>query len=99
MSQRGAFRLLNGGSLHQRPKVLVDRLLLVVSRLGEAAQKHHHNNDVLANPSKLRGVIPSIQDVTLDLTGMTLSVIHWVTRMWHSVLRQHRWRLALPPLS
>ena len=79
----------------------MDRLLLGVGRLGEAAQKHHRSSDVLASLSKLRGVIPSIQYVTLDLTGMTPSAACWVTRMWRSVMRQvlrRRRRLSLPPL-
>ena len=80
----------------------MDCLLLGVDRLGEAAQKHHHRSDVLASPSKLRGIVPSVQDVTLDLTGATLSTARWVTRMLRNVVRracQCRWWLALPPLS
>ena len=102
MSRCGALRLLNNGGLHQCPEVLVDYLFLGVGRLGEAMQKHRRISDVLASPSKLRRVIPSIQDVTLDLTGVTLSSARRVTSMWHSVLRracQRRWQLALPPLS
>ena len=63
---------------------------------------HHRSSDVLASPSKLRGVVPSIQDVTLDLMGMTPSAAHRVTRMWRSMMRRARLRrrcLALPPLS
>ena len=37
VSRRGALRLLNGGGLHQRLEVLVDRLLLWVVRLRKAA--------------------------------------------------------------
>ena len=80
----------------------MDCLFLGVGRLREATQKHRHSSDVLASPSKLRGVIPSVQYVTLDLTGMTQSAARWITHMWRSVLRQarqRRWRLALPPLS
>ena len=36
VSRHGAFRLLNGDSLHQRSEVLVDCLLLGVGRLEEA---------------------------------------------------------------
>ena len=68
----------------------MDYLFLGVGRLGEAAQKHHRSSDVLASSSELRGVVPSIQDVTLDLTGVTPSAARWVARMW---------RLALSPLS
>lgn len=63
LSRRGAFCLLNGGCLHQRPEVPVDRLLLGVGRLGEAAQKHLRGSDVPADPTKLRGIVPSSQDV------------------------------------
>ena len=76
MSWRGALCLLNGSGLHQCLEVLVDYLFLGVGRLGEATQKHRRNIDVLDSPSKLRGVIPSVQDVTLDLTDMTPSITH-----------------------
>ena len=66
-----------------------------VGRLREAAQKHRRSSDVLASLSKLRGVIPSIQYVMLDLTGTIASTAHRVTRMWCSVMHQ---ALALPPL-
>ena len=66
MSRRGALRLLNGGGLHQRLEVPVDRLLLGVGKLREAAQKHRRNSDVLASQSKLRGVITSVQYVMLE---------------------------------
>ena len=58
--QHGAIRLLNGSGFHQRPEVLVDRLLLGINRLGKATQKHRHSSDVLASPSKLWGTIPFI---------------------------------------
>ena len=102
MSRRGALRLLNGGGFHQRPKVPVDCLLLGVDRLWKAAQKHRRSSDVLASSSELRGVIPSIQDVALDLTGATPRDAHRVTRDWRSMLHrahQRMWWLALPPSS
>ena len=80
----------------------MDRLLLGVDRLWKAAQKHRHSSDVLASPSELWGIVSSIQDVVLDLTGMTPGAAHWVMRVWRSVLRRacrRRWRLVLPPLS
>ena len=89
-----AFRLLNGGGgFHQRPEVSVDRPLLGVDGLGNAAQKHCHSGDVLASPSELWGVIPLVHDVALDLAGTTLSAARWVTRMGRNVLprvRRHK---------
>ena len=102
VARRGAFRLLNGGALHQCPEVPVDRLFLGVIRLGKAAQKHRRRGDVLASPSKLWGIVSSIHDVALDLTGVTPGAARQVTHAGHSVLcraRRRRWRLALPPLS
>ena len=89
MVRCGALRLLNGGGFHQCPEVLVDHLLMGIDRLGKAAQKHCRSGDVLASPSKLWGIVPTIQDVALDLAGMTLSVAHRVMRTW---------LLTLPPL-
>ena len=80
----------------------MDCLFLGVDRFGEATQKHRRSSDVLASSSELRGFIPSIQDVALDLTGMTSGATRRVTRVCRSVLRracQRRWRLTLPPLS
>ena len=54
-----AFCLLNGGGFYQRPEVLVDRPLLGVYGLKNAAQKHCRNGDVLASPSELWGSFPS----------------------------------------
>ena len=89
----GTFYLLNGGSLHQCPELLVDRLLLGVGRLGEAAQKHRRGSDILASPSKLRGIIPSSQDVMLDLAGTGSSAARRVVRMCLRALhRAHRHR-------
>ena len=102
MSQHGALCLLNGGSFHQRPEVLVNCQLLGVDRLGKAMQKHRRGGNVLASPSELRGIISSVQDVALDLIGATPGAARRVTRVWRSVLRracQRRWQLALPPLS
>ena len=59
----------------------MDCLFLGVGRLKEATQKHRRSSDVLASPSKLRGVIPFVQYVTLDLTGMTPSTARRITRM------------------
>ena len=102
MSRRRALRLLNSDGFHQRPKVPVDRLLLGVDRLMQATQKHCCNDDVLASPSELWGVVSSIHDVALDLTGVTSGAARQVMPVWHNVLhraRQHRWQLALSPLS
>ena len=101
LSRHGAFRLLNDGGLHQCPEVPVDRLFLGVVQLGKAAQKHRCSGDVLASPSELWGVVPSIDDVALDLTGATPGAAHRVMCTWCSVLRracQRRWWLVLPPL-
>ena len=72
--RRGVFRLLNGDGLHQC-------LLLGVDRLGEATQKHRRCSDVLASLGKLRGIVPSVQAVSLNLTGTTLSAARWVNRV------------------
>ena len=93
MSRRGALRLLNDGGFHQCPEVLVDHLLLGVDRLGKAMQKHRRRSDVLAIPSELWGIIPPIDDVALNLAGVTPGSAHRVTRTGR------RWRLVLPPLS
>ena len=80
----------------------MDRLFLRVVRLGEAAQKHCRSGDVLIGPSELWGIVPPIDDVALDLAGVTPGVAHWVTRMGRIVVRrarQRRWCLVLPPLS
>ena len=78
---------MDGGGFHQRPEVLVDRLLLVVDRLWKAAQKHRRSGDVLVSPSKLWGVVHPIHDVALDLTSVTPGTTRRVTRMWRSMLR------------
>jgi hypothetical protein len=44
---------LYGGSLHQRPDVVVEFLLLRVYRLELVAQEHHCGGDVLPGPCKL----------------------------------------------
>ena len=72
----------------------MDCPLLGVDGLGNAAQKHYRSGDVLASPSELWGIISSIQDVALDLAGMTLGAARRVTRVWRSALRracQRRW--------
>ena len=94
--------MLNGGGFHQHPEVLVDRPLLGVDRLRDAAQKYHRSGDVLASPSELWGTVPSVRDVELDLAGVTPGVAHRITLAWRDVLRRVRWRkwrLVLPPLS
>ena len=65
-------------------------------------QKHRRSGDVLASPSELWGIVSSVHDVALDLTGVTPSTAHRVMRVWRNVLRrahQRTWQLALPPLS
>ena len=97
-----AFRLLNGGGFYQHPEVSVDRPLLGVDGLGNAAQKHCCSNDVVASPSELWGIIPLIHDFVLDLPGVTPGVADRVTRNGHNVLHRvhrRRWWLVLPPLS
>ena len=93
---------MNGGGFYQRPEVLVDRPLLGVDGLGNAVQKHCHSGDVLASPSELRGVVPLVYDVALDLAGVTPGAAHRVMRMGRNALyracRHRRW-LVLPPLS
>ena len=101
-SRCGAFHLLNGGDFYQHPEVPIDRPLLGVDGLGNAAQKHCGSSDVLASPSELWGVIPLIHDVTLDLAGMTLGGALGIMCMGRNVLhrrRRCRRRLTLPSLS
>ena len=85
-SRCGAFSLLNDGGFYQRPEVPVDRPLLVVDGLRNAAQKHCRSSDVLASPSELWGVIPLVHDVALDLAGAPVGTARRVTRMGHDVL-------------
>ena len=80
----------------------MDRPLLRVNGLGNATQKHYRIGDVLASPSELWGIVPPVQDVALDLAGVTPGIANWVTHVWRSVLhraRRRRLRLVLPPLS
>ena len=84
--RRGALRLLNGGGLHQCSEVPVDRLLLGVDQLRKAAQKHRRCGDVLASPSELWGIVPPIDDVAMNLVGVTLGAARWVTRVRRIVL-------------
>jgi len=77
---------LNGNGFYQRPVVLVDRPLLGVDGLGNAAQKHCYSSDVLASPSELWDIIPLVHDVLLDLTGATLGATHQAMRMGRNVL-------------
>ena len=80
-SRCGAFRLLSGGSFYQRPEVSVDRPLLGVDGLGNAVQKHCRSGDVLASPGELRGIVPLVHDVALDLTGATPGAARRAMRM------------------
>ena len=51
---------MNDDGFYQDPEVLVDHPLLGVDGLGNAAQKHCRSGDVLASPSKLRGIVPLV---------------------------------------
>ena len=86
-SRRGAFRLLNGDGFYQRLEVPVDRPLLGVDGLGNAAQKHCHSGDVLIGLSELWGVVPPIHGVALDPTGVTSGAAHWFMCIGRSVVR------------
>ena len=80
----------------------MDRPLLGVDGLGNAAQKHCRNSDVLASPSKLWEIVPLVHDVMLDLTGATPGATRRAKRMGCNVshrLRRRRRRLVLPSLS
>ena len=93
---------MNGGDFYQHSEVPVDRLLLGVDGLGNAAQKHCRSGDVLASPSELREIVPLVHDVALDLTGATLGATHQAMRIGHNVLyrvHRRRQRLVLPSLS
>ena len=101
-SRCGALCLLNGGGFHQHLEVPVDRPLLGVDGLRNAAQKHRRSGNVLACPSELWGIVPLIHDVALDLTGTHPSAARRVMHVWRDMLRQarrRRWRLVLPNLS
>ena len=86
-SRYGAFRLLNGGGLHQCPEVPVDRPFARVVRLGQAAQEHCHGGNVLTGPSELWGIGSPIRGVALDLTGATPGAIRQSMRTGRSVVR------------
>ena len=79
-SRCGAFCLLNGGGFYQHPEVPVDRPLLGVDGLGNAAQKHCRSSNVLASPSELWGIVPLVHDVASDLAGATLGAARGRTR-------------------
>ena len=89
-SRCGPFRLLNDGGFYQHPEVPVDRPLLGVDGLGNAAQKHYRSSNVLASPSELWGIIPLIRDVTLDLAGAAPSAARRVSRMGRNMLHWAR---------
>jgi len=48
------------GDVGGRSEALWEQRFLVATKLGEAAQKHRRSSDVLASPSKLMGIVPSI---------------------------------------
>ena len=80
----------------------MDRLLLWVDRLWKATQKHHRSGDVLPSPSELWGIVPPIDDVALNLVGVTPGAARRVTCMGRIMVcraRRRRWRLVLLPLS
>ena len=80
----------------------MDHLFLGVIRLRKAVQKHCRGGDVLASPSELWGIVPSVHDVVLDLVGVTPGTARWDMRTGRSVVRRARrrtWWLVLPPLS
>ena len=80
----------------------MDRLFLWVDGLGKATQKHRCHDDVLTSLSKLRGIVPPIDDVALNLASGTPGAARRVMRTGRSVLhraRRHRCRLVLLPLS
>ena len=80
----------------------MDRLFLWVDSLGKAVQEHHRHGDVLASLSELWGIVSPVDDVALNLAGVTPGATHRVTRMGRIVVRRarrRRWRLVLPPLS
>ena len=80
----------------------MDRLFLGVVRLRKATQKHCRSGDVLIGPSELWGIVPPIDGVALDLTGVTPGAARRFMRTGRSVVRRarrRRWRLVLPPLS
>ena len=52
----------------------MDHLLLGFDRLEKAVQKHRCSGDVLASLSELWGIVSSVHDVALDLTGVTPGV-------------------------
>jgi len=80
----------------------VDRLFMRVIRLGEAAQKHRHGDDVLIGLSELWGIIPPVHGVVLDPTGVTPGAVCRSMRTERSVGRRACWRsrrLVQPLLS
>jgi hypothetical protein len=71
MVRGGALRLLHGSSLHQRPDVAVELLLMRIRKLRQIAQEHYFDGDVLAGPCKLQGTNGVRVDGLLDLSGCT----------------------------
>ena len=80
----------------------MDRLFMRVVRLGQAAQKHCRGGDVLVRPREMRGIVPPVHGVALDLTGATLGAARRSMRMGRSVVHRACWRsrwLMQPLLS
>jgi hypothetical protein len=79
----------------------VELLLLRVRRLGQVAQEHRINSDVLPGSCKLRGSVGIFDHGQLDLTGACLRIAHNVTSIRLGVAPEvHRGerRLVPPPL-
>ena len=77
----------------------MDRLFMRVVQLGQAAQKHCRDGDVLIGPSELWGIVPPIHGVVLDLTGAPLGTAHRSMHAGHSVGHQasrRSWWLMQP---
>jgi hypothetical protein len=99
---RGAFRLLHGGTLHQRSDVAVELLLLRVCRLEQVVQEYRCSGDVLPGPRKPRGAVGICDDDLLDLAGAGLRAARNVTSIRLGVVpgaQRRRRRLVLPPLA
>ena len=64
----------------------MDRPLLGVDGLGNAAQKHCRSGDVLASLGELREIVPLVHDVVLDLMGTTPGAARRAMRMGRSEL-------------
>ena len=65
----------------------MDRLFLRIIWLGQTAQKHYHNGDVLIGLSEVWGIVPPIHGVALDPIGITSGAARWSLCMGRSVVR------------